>query len=58
MNDEEKTVLKKINLNIVGGEMTSLVGHSGAGKSTIINLIPRFYDKTFGRYKNRWSINI
>ena len=36
-------VLKKINLNFDGGKMTSLVGHSGAGKSTILNLIPRFY---------------
>tara|TARA_B110000971_G_C19951766_1_gene473694 strand:- start:4 stop:1239 length:1236 start_codon:yes stop_codon:yes gene_type:complete len=40
----EKDVLKNINLNIAGGKMTSLVGHSGSGKSTILNLIPRFYD--------------
>ncbi len=37
-------VLKKINLDFKGGEMTSLVGHSGSGKSTILSLIPRFYD--------------
>ena len=37
-------VLKKINLEFEGGKMTSLVGHSGSGKSTILNLIPRFYD--------------
>ena len=42
-NSEDK-VLNGINLKFLGGQMTSLVGHSGAGKSTILNLIPRFYD--------------
>ena len=41
---EEKQVLENINLKIEGGEMTSLVGHSGAGKSSIMSLIPRFYN--------------
>ena len=45
---EEKKVLNNINVFIQGGYMTSLVGHSGAGKSSIINLIPRFYDKIDG----------
>ncbi|MDA8918533.1 ABC transporter ATP-binding protein/permease [Candidatus Pelagibacter sp.] len=45
---EEKNVLESINLDIAGGKMTSLVGHSGSGKSTILNLIPRFYDAQSG----------
>ena len=46
-NSEDK-VLNGINLKFSGGQMTSLVGHSGAGKSTILNLIPRFYDISDG----------
>ena len=41
-------VLKKVNLIFEGGKMTSLVGHSGSGKSTILNLIPRYYDAIEG----------
>ncbi len=43
-NKSDGEILKSINLNFEGGKMTSLVGHSGSGKSTILNLIPRFYD--------------
>ena len=45
--DEVKT-LSSINLEFKGGKMTSLVGHSGSGKSTILNLIPRIYDAQSG----------
>ena len=41
-------VLKNISLEINGGKMSALVGHSGSGKSTILNLIPRFYNVKSG----------
>jgi subfamily B ATP-binding cassette protein MsbA len=44
----EKNILNSINLKITGGKMNALVGHSGAGKSTILNLIPRFFNCTEG----------
>ena len=46
--ESDGDVLKKVNLEFEGGKMTSLVGHSGSGKSTILNLIPRFYDSKSG----------
>ena len=43
--------VKNININIEGGTMAAFVGHSGAGKSTILNLLPRFYDPQKGSIK-------
>ncbi len=48
VNTKEKAV-KKINLEIKGGTITAFVGRSGAGKSTIINLLPRFYEPQEGK---------
>ena len=45
---EEGKTLSNINIEFIGGKMTSLVGHSGSGKSTILNLIPRIYDAQSG----------
>ena len=44
----EQKAIKDISLEINGGTMTAFVGHSGAGKSTIISLLPRFYDPQQG----------
>ncbi len=55
---DETKILSSINLNIPGKKMTALVGHSGAGKSTILNLIPRFYNVSDGDIKiDNQSIN-
>jgi len=42
--ENDRKILNSINLDIPAKKMTALVGHSGAGKSTILNLIPRFYN--------------
>ncbi len=47
--EEDKTVLSNISFSVKAGESVALVGPTGAGKSTIVNLISRFYDVNSGR---------
>jgi len=47
----DQKILNSINLTFTGKKMSALVGHSGAGKSTILNLIPRFYNLNNGDIK-------
>lgn len=50
-NEDERDVLKNIHLHVKEGETIALVGMSGGGKSTLVSLIPRFYDVTGGSIK-------
>ncbi len=57
-DEKNEKVLNGISLDIKGGKMSALVGHSGSGKSTILNLIPRFYNVISGDIKiDNHSIN-
>ena len=46
---EAEPVLKRVSIDVAAGELVALVGGSGAGKSTFVNLLPRFYDVNEGR---------
>jgi subfamily B ATP-binding cassette protein MsbA len=46
---DDRLILKQLNFNVSPGEIIALVGPSGAGKTTLVNLIPRFYDITHGQ---------
>ncbi len=47
--DDSRLILKDLNLTVPAGTKVAIVGETGAGKTTIINLLPRFYDVTTGR---------
>ena len=49
--DNSEEILKNINLNVKKGETVAFVGNSGGGKSTLVNLIPRFFDVAGGVIK-------
>ncbi len=49
VNDENKSCLKDINLNIKSGETVGIIGGTGSSKSTLVQLIPRLYDVTSGK---------
>ena len=51
VKDKKKEVLKKINLTINSGETVGIIGGTGDGKSSLVNLIPRLYDATNGEVK-------
>ena len=51
LGKKEKEVLKNINLNIKSGETVGIIGGTGVGKSSLVNLIPRLYDVTEGSLK-------
>lgn len=51
VNDKNKLVLKDINLKINSGETIGIIGSTGDGKSSLVNLIPRLYDATIGEVK-------
>ncbi len=50
-----RNTLKGVSFPVQAGQMVAIVGRSGAGKTTLMNLLPRFYDVTGGRHHDRWA---
>lgn len=50
-NNQSKAVIKDINFTCMPGETVGIIGTTGSGKTTLVNLIPRFYDVKFGSVK-------
>ncbi len=48
-NFDDKKILEELNLSIAKGKLVALVGQSGAGKTTMVDLLPRFYDVSYGQ---------
>ena len=55
IGEKKKECLKNINLKINSGETIGIIGGTGSGKSTLVNLIPRLYDATEGEVIVRWN---
>ena len=53
--DDDELVLNDIHLHVQPGELVALVGHTGAGKTTMIKLLARFIDPTAGMHSDRWQ---
>ncbi len=51
----QESALEDISFTAKAGETIGIIGGTGSGKTTLVNLIPRFYDVTEGKSRNRWT---